>query len=135
MDLIKLTENNFALIEIKDINLDNIYITIFTLYNNDRYLKERTLFINIDFLGVKFNEILKGFNFNDLIRLGFSVQNLSSSFFIIFGYYNSNAENIYNINSDFELKPSDSFNINNNIFSDILYGYKIISINQLIYVF
>ena len=125
MDLIRLTGNNFALLEI---NIDNIYITIFTLYNNDRYLKVRMLDINLDFFGVKFNDILKGFNFNNLIGLGFSAQNLSSSCYIIFGYCNSTVEDIYNINTDFELNPSDYFNIDNNIFSDKLYGYKIISV-------
>ena len=128
MDLIRLAGNNFVLLEINEINIDIIYITIFTLYNNDRYLKVRMLDINLDFFGVKFNDILKGFNFNNLIGLGFSVQNLSSSCFIIFGYCNSTVENIYNINADFELIPSDYFNINNNIFSDVLYGYKIISV-------
>ena len=112
------------------INISIIYITIFTLYNNDRYLKVRVWDINLDYIGIKFNDILKGFNFNNLIGFGFSVQNISSSCFIIFGYCNSSVENIYNINSDFELKPSDYFNINNNIFSDILYGYKIISFNE-----
>ena len=37
-------------------------------------------------------------------------------------------KSLYTINSDFELNPSEFFNINNNIFSDVLYGYKIISI-------
>ena len=128
IDLIRLAGNNFALLEMDEINIDIIYITLFTLYNNDRYLKARIWDINLNYIGVKFNDILRGFNFNNLIGFGFSVQNISSSCFIIFGYCNSTVGNIYNINADFELKPSNYFNINNNIFLDILYGYKIISI-------
>ena len=126
MDIIRLAGNNFALLEMDEINIDIIYITLFTLYNNDRYLKARIWDINLNYIGVKFNDILRGFNFNNLIGFGFSVQNISSSCFIIFGYCNSTVGNIYNINADFELKPSNYFNINNNIFLDILYGYKII---------
>ena len=128
MDLVKLALNNFAVIELSELNEDNIYITIFTLYNNDKYLKIRMFEIDISIFDIKPNDIMKGFNFNNLLGIGFNGKNYSTSFFIIFGYCNSTLQNLYTIKPDFELKPSDYININNNIFSDILYGYKIISL-------
>ena len=128
MDLIKLYKNNFALIEIDNTNENIFYITIFTVYNNDKYLKMRTFDIDLISSGIKFHDILKGFTYNNFISFGFSTQNLSSSCFIVLGYCNSTIENLYTINADSEIKPSDFFNINNNIFFDVLYAFKIISV-------
>ena len=128
MDLVRLGGNNFVIIEISEINVNIIYITIYTLYNNDKYMKVRIFQIDLAVFDIKFNDILKGFNFNNFLGFGFSTQNSSSSCFIIFGYCNSTVQSLYTINSDFELNLSEFFNINNNIFSDVLYGYKIISI-------
>ena len=127
MDLVKLSGNNFGVIELSELNYDIIYITVFTLYNNDKYIKVRLFEIDISIFDIKFSDILKGFNLNNLLGLGFSGQNSSYSCFFIFGYCNSTVQDLYAINPDNELKPSDFLKINNNIFSDILYGFKIIS--------
>ena len=131
MDLIRLKGNNFAIIEISESNNDIIYISIYTLYNNDKCLKVRIFEINLDIFDAKFNDILKSFNFNSYLGIGFSPKNSSSSCFIIFGYCNStNIQNLFTINPNFELKPSEYININNNIFTDVLYGFKIVSLPE-----
>ena len=78
MDLIRLKGNNFAIIEISESNNDIIYISIYTLYNNDKCLKVRIFEINLDIFDAKFNDILKSFNFNSYLGIGFSPKNSSS---------------------------------------------------------
>ena len=134
MDLIKLAGDNFALIEISEINSYIVFITIFTLYNNDKYLKMRTYKLNFKIYSsnYEFFDMLKGFNFNNYLGFGYSIKTPASSGFIIIGYCNATdppfISDLFETNPGYELKLSNYFIIDNNIFSNILYGFKILSL-------
>ena len=135
MDLTRLSGNNFALLEMSESNSFIAFVTIFTLYNHNKYLKMRTYEINFRIYSnnYEFYDMLRAFNFNNYLGFGFSTKNPPSSGFIIIGYCNSTdppSRKNLNDNPDFELILSNYTFIDNNIFSYILYGFKILNIPE-----
>ena len=140
-DIIKLSDTEFGFVSYAH---EIIYIVIFSLYNNDLYLKVRyysipTLIYNKipelkisainyqNFLGISYGYIERNYN-----NLNGTYEN--SSFYsslIIFSYSNStdpNSISDFQTLKNIEIKLSDYIQINNNIFGHELYGIKIISV-------
>ena len=148
--LIKLNDNKFSYAYIYSENI--IILIIFDLYgDNDDNLFIRYYPIDFSSYIYKINEILKLFNYNSLLGMGFNYcennhcRSYSKALFIIFGYSkqtnNEITLDIYKLNQGFLFEINNFISIDNNLFgyeinvkittvSNKLAGIKFFSINK-----
>jgi len=141
-DLVKLSENKFFYVAIGGFG-EQIIIVMFTLYNNDKYIKIRYYNINTLLYFYKVTNNIICFNYNSFLGISFTrnkyknsnlnegeiEDNKSSTIFLSF-INTSNPQTITNLQKDFSFKLNNYTKIINNIFGYVLSKFKVIILPQ-----
>ena len=141
-DLVKTSENKFFYVVTGGFG-EQIIIVMFTLYNNDSYIKIRYYSINTLLYFYKVSNNIICFNYNNFLGISFTrnkyknenlnereIEDYKSS--TIFLSYISNIvpQNFSNFQNDFRFKLNNYTKIINNVFGYILSEFKVISLPQ-----
>ena len=141
-DLVKLSENKFSYVVTGGFG-EQIIIVMFTLYNNDNYIKIRYYSINTLLYFYQVSNNIICFNYNNFLGISFTknkykntnlnereFEDYKSSTIFLSYINNSNPNTITNFQIDFTFKLNNYTKIINNIFGYILSKFKVISLPQ-----
>jgi len=130
-DLVTLSENKFSYVVTCKFG-EQIIIVMFTLYNNDSYIKIRYYSISTLLYFYKVSNNIICFNYNNFLGISFTRNKYKNTNLNERECYinNSNPKTFSNFQNGFTFKLSNYTKIVNNIFGYILSKFKIISLPQ-----